>query len=118
MGHFSTAKTERDLDLVALFEKPPDGAKLHVIVMIIDAGPHLDLFQLDDFLVLARFGCFFLFLEFEFSKIKNFAYRRFGVRRNLYEIEADTLSAGKGIKFCDDADILSGLVDEAAFPGP
>jgi hypothetical protein len=56
--------------------------------MDVDIRTHLDLFDLDDLLLFASFGSFFLRLIFEFAKIKNFANRRLGSRRNLDEIKA------------------------------
>ncbi len=48
--------------------------------MIVDARTHLDLFDLDDLLVLAGFGSFFLFLVFELAEIEDLADGRLGIR--------------------------------------
>jgi hypothetical protein len=86
--------------------------------MIINAGAHFDLFQLDDFLIFASLGGFLLFLEFELAEIKDLADRRLCVGRDLNEIESGLLGTGKGIEFCNNADILAGLINETHFPGP
>jgi hypothetical protein len=48
--------------------------------VIVDARPHLDFLELDDLLVLASFGRFFLLLEFVFAEIEDLANGRLGVR--------------------------------------
>src|ERR1700742_1086134 len=53
MGHFAAAVTQGNLDLVAFFEEALHSAHLHVVVMIVDHRPQLDLLDLDDFLFLA-----------------------------------------------------------------
>jgi hypothetical protein len=43
-----------DLDLVAFLEEPLHRAHLHVVIVIVDHRPQLDLLDLDDLLLLAR----------------------------------------------------------------
>ena len=69
--HLAAAEAQRHLDLVAFLEEPADGAHLHVVVVIVDAGPHLDLFDLDDLLVLARLGGLLLLLVFVLAVIED-----------------------------------------------
>src|SRR5690606_31172925 len=52
--HLAAAEPHGDLDLVALAQELLDRAHLHVVVVIIDIGPELDLLDLDDLLLLAR----------------------------------------------------------------
>jgi hypothetical protein len=116
--HLAAPEAKRNLDLVTLFEESLYGAHLHVVVVIINAGTHFDLFQLDDFLVLSSLGSFLLFLEFELAEIKDLADRRLRVGRDLNEIQSGLFGTGKGIEFCNNADILTGLINETDFPGP
>jgi hypothetical protein len=48
--------------------------------VIVDAGAHLDLFDLDDLLMLAGLGGLLLLLIFVFAEIEDLADRRLGVR--------------------------------------
>lgn len=57
------------------------------VVVGVDVGAHLDLFDLDDLLVLARLGGLLLVGVFQLAQIKNLADRRSCVRRNLDEVE-------------------------------
>ena len=61
---------------------------LHLVVVGVDVGAHLDLLDLDDLLVLARFGRLFLVGVFQLAQIEDLAHRRIGVRGNLHEVEA------------------------------
>src|SRR5688572_23840519 len=45
--HLAATEAHGDLHLVALAEERPDRAHLHFIIMGVDAGAHLDLFDLD-----------------------------------------------------------------------
>src|SRR6185295_3577029 len=88
MGELTTAKAQRDLDLVAIVEEALHGAHFHVIVMIVDTWAHFDLFDLDDLLPLARLGGLFLLLIFVFAVVQHLGHRWVGVGRNLNQIEA------------------------------
>ena len=55
--------------------------------MRVDVRTHLDLLDLDDLLLLARFGGFLLRRVFQFAQIKDLAHRRFRVRRDLDEVK-------------------------------
>ena len=46
MGKFTTAETQRDLDLVTFADELQNCPHLHIIIMIVDVGTHLDLFDL------------------------------------------------------------------------
>ena len=118
MGHFTAAKSQGNLDLVAFLEEPAHRAHLNVVVVIVDAGAHLDLLQLDHFLVLAGFGGFLLFLVFEFAVVHDFADRRVRVRRNLHQVDAGSGCALERIGRGDNTDVCAGLVDQSNFAGP
>src|SRR5215831_18509353 len=117
MGELATTEPQRDLHLVAIFEEALDGAHLHVVIVIIDAGPHLDLFDFDDLLALAGFGGLLLLLVFVFAVIEDLGHGRGGVRRYLDEVETGIDRAGQGISHGDDTKVLAGLVNQADFAG-
>src|SRR5262249_37599265 len=117
MGELATTEPQRDLHLVAIFEEALDGAHLHVVIVIIDAGPHLDLFDFDDLLALARFGGLLLLLVFVFAVIEDLGHGRRGVRRYLDEVETGIDRAGQGISHGDDTKVLAGMVNQADFAG-
>ena len=85
--HLAAAEAQRDLDLVAFLEEALDGAHLHVVVVIVDARAHLDLFDLDDLLLLARLGGLLLLLVFVFAVVEDLGDRRIGVGRDLDQVE-------------------------------
>ncbi len=117
MGHLSAAKTQRDFDLVAFFEKSANGAHFHVVIVIVDARTHLDFFELNDLLIFASFGGFLLLLKFELAEVEDLAHRRLSVRRDLYEVEPDLFGAGECVKLGNHSDVLTRLVDQADFAG-
>ncbi len=78
--HFATAEAQGDLHLVAFLEEPFDRAHLHVVVVIVDGGAHLDLFDLDDLLMLARLGRLLLRLILVFAVVEDLADGRVSLR--------------------------------------
>jgi len=85
--------------------------------VIVDAGPHLDLFDFDDLLPLAGFCGLLLLLIFVFAVVEDLGHWWSGIRRYLDEVEAGFDSAGQGIGNRDNTKILAGLVDQADFAG-
>ena len=85
--HLAAPETQGDLDLVAVLQKLVDVAHFDIIVVGVRVRTELDLFDLDDLLLLARFGFAFLGLVFEFTEIHDLADRRTRVWRNLNQIK-------------------------------
>src|SRR3984957_19407691 len=112
VGHFAAAEPQRDLDLIAFFEESLDRAHLHLVVVIVDHRPQLDLLDLDDLLLLARLGGFLLRLIFVFAEIEDFADRRDRIRRDLDQIEPGLLRHGYGGADFRDALVGAVFVDE------
>jgi hypothetical protein len=54
----------------------------------VDVRAHLDLLDLDDLLVLARFGRFLLVGVFQLAEIEDLDDRRFGIGRDFDEVQA------------------------------
>jgi hypothetical protein len=109
--HFASAEAQRDLDLVALVEKPLHGAHFHVVVVIVDHRTELDLLDFDDVLSLAGLCRLLLRLEFEFAVIQDLADGRDRIRRDLDEIEPCCLGHAQGGLDFDDAFVVAGAVD-------
>src|SRR5690606_11181081 len=83
MGHFAAAKADRDLDLVALREKPPQVAHLDLVVADIGGRPELEFLDLDLLGLLPRRVRLLLLIELELAEIHDPANRRFGIRLDL-----------------------------------
>ncbi len=90
--HLAASKSECHLDLVAIGEKPLHIAHLDLIIVGIDVWAHLDFFDPERLLLFARLIGLLADAVFIFAIIKQFAYRRFGFRRNFNEIKASRLS--------------------------
>ena len=88
MRHLATAEAQRQLDLVALVEEALYRPHLHLVVVAVDVRAHLDLFDLDDLLVLACLGRLLLVGVFELAEIEDLDDWRFGIGRDLDEIQA------------------------------
>src|SRR5208282_5511609 len=110
--HFAAAEAQRHLDLVAFPEKALHRAHLHVVIVIVDHRPQLDLLDLDDLLLLARLGGFLLRLIFVFAVIQDLADRRDRIRRDLHKIEPGLLRHGDSSADLSDALVGAIFVDE------
>src|SRR5262245_12518570 len=115
--HLAATEAQGNLDLVALFEEALHGAHLHVVVVVIDHRPELDLLDLDHLLLLARLGRLLLLLIFVFAVIEQLADGRGCVRGNLDEIEAGGLSTGQSLCELNGAAVSTVLVDQMDFAG-
>jgi hypothetical protein len=73
VGHFPATKSQGDFDFIAFAQKLLHRPHFHIVIVRINAGAHLDLFDADGFLLLARGTRLLLFLESEFSKIEDLA---------------------------------------------
>src|SRR5271163_1382494 len=98
VSHFTAAETQGDPDLVAFLEETAHGAHLHFVIVIVDARPQLDLFDLDDLLTLTLLGRLLLLEEAEFAEIENFADRRARVGDDLHEIQRGVFRQLDGIR--------------------
>src|SRR5215469_3898155 len=112
VGHLAATKTQRDLDLVALVEEPPDRTHFHVIIVIIDHRPELNFLDLDDLLFLARLGSLLLFLVLKFTEIEDLAGGGGHVGGDFDEIESRLQRNVERITEGNDAAVCSSLVDQ------
>ena len=79
-------------------KKPLHGLHLDVVIVVVDAGPELDLLDLDGLLLLARLGRLLLLEEAEPAVIEDLADRGDRVRGDLDEVEAGVLGELQGIE--------------------
>src|SRR4029078_446685 len=113
MHHLAAAETPGDLHLVAFLEKSLHRAHLPLVVMVVDAWPHLHFLDLDYLLLAARVVRFLLLLVLELAEIADLAQRRIGIRRDLDQIELRFLGHVERLAQPDDADHVAGLADQA-----
>ncbi len=112
VGHLTAAKPQRDLDFVAVVEKLSDGPHLHVIIMRVDVGTHLDFLDLDGLLLLARLVRLFLCLVLELTVVHDLAHRRVNVWRNLNKIQPGFVSQLKCILECQFTPFFTLMIDD------
>src|SRR3546814_19656833 len=74
-----------------------DRAHLHLVVVGVDVGPHLDFLNLDDLLLFPGLVLLLLGLVAETAVVENLANRWLGVGRNLHEVQSGTLRPAPGI---------------------
>src|SRR5215475_5493845 len=113
--HLAPAEAQRHLHLVALFEKALHRAHLHIVIVVVDHGPELDLLDLDDLLFLAGFRRLLLRLVFIFAVIENFADGRGRVGGNLDEIKSGLLGLVQSDLDFNGPKVVAGLVDQLDF---
>jgi hypothetical protein len=80
--------------------------------VVVDHRPELDFLDLDDLLLLAGFGLLFLFLESVFAVVQDLADRRYGVGRDLDQVEAGIQGLGQGVCDRDGTEVGAVLVDQ------
>jgi len=80
--------------------------------MVVDIRPHLDLFDLNDFLLLFGFGFFLLLLILVFSVVKDLAYRRLCIWRNFHQIKASFDRNLSGVFSGDDPAFFSSMINQ------
>jgi hypothetical protein len=78
----------------------------------VDVRTHLDLFDLDDLLVLAGFRGLLLRLVLELPEVENLADRRRGIRRDLDEVETGLRGSRQRVVDVDDAEVVTGFADQ------
>src|SRR4051812_1760583 len=105
--HFATAKADRDLDLVAFFQKPAQVAQLDRVVADVGGRTELEFLDLDLLRLLSGGVGFFLLLELEFAKIHDAADGRVAVRLDFNQIEAGFLCHGQRFVARENAYLLS-----------
>ena len=105
-------KRKRDLDLVAFVEEALHRPHLHVVIVIVDGRAHLDLLDLDDLLLLAGFGGFFLLFVFVFAIVHQLDHGGLGIGRNLDQVEAFFFRQGAAFVDADFAVFVPVIADQ------
>lgn len=118
MGHFAATETERQLDLVASLEEAAHSLHLHLIIMRVDVRTHLDLFDLDGLLLLARLGSLLLALIFHPAEIGDLAHGRLGVRCHLNQVKSGLFRKTQCIFRGENAAVVAFVIDELNLGNP
>jgi hypothetical protein len=113
MDHLAAAEAQGDLHLVAFLDEPLHGAHLHFVIVVVDVGAHLDLFDLDDLLVLTRLVRLLLRFVFVFAVVGDLGDRRNRIGRDLDQIETGLFGHLDGLAGTEDADHVAVLVDQS-----
>ena len=87
MCQFAAAEHDRNLDFVAIGDKPLGVFLFHFIIMIFDIRPELDFFQRDDFLFLLGLFITLLLFEPEFAKVHDPTCWWFGCCSHFHQVE-------------------------------
>ena len=95
--HFAATEPQGDFHLVAFVKEAAHRTHFHIVIMIVNSWAHLDLLDLDDLLLLACFGGFFLLFVFVFSVVHQFDHGWFGFGRNLHKIKALLVRDSAGV---------------------
>ena len=113
--HLTTAETQSDFHFISVFQELIDVAHLHFIVIRIRVWTELDLFDLDDLLLFARFGFALLRLVFEFAEIHDLTHGRVGVRRDFDKVETSLFGHLHGARWRYNADVFAICANQANF---
>lgn len=113
--HLTTAKAQGDFDFVAIVQKLEHVPHFDLIVICIGVRSELDLFDLDDLLLFARFGFALLRLVFEFAEIHDLAHGRVGVGRDLDQVQPGFFGHFHGTAWRDDPDVFAVGTDQTNF---
>jgi hypothetical protein len=115
MGHLAASEPDAGFDLIPVLEESEDVVFLEIEVVLIDAGPELNLFDDDDFLLFLRLVGLLFLLEQELPVIHQLADGRGGAGRNLDQIEVFFAGQLLGLGVGNDADLRAIVTDEADF---
>ena len=86
--------------------------------MAVRVGTELDLFDLDDLLLLARLSFFLLRFVLELAIVHDFANRRVRIWRDFHQIEACFFGHDHRTFRCHDTDVFAFCANKANFGGP
>ena len=115
--HLAATEAQGDLDLVTFLKELEDRAHLDLVVMLVGIRAEFDFLDLDDLLLLARFGFALLGLVFVFAEIHDLADRGFSIGRDLDKIKTRFFGHYKGPLGRHDAHVLTICADQPDFGG-
>jgi len=117
VGHLTSFEAQGGLDLVALVEEAEGLVLFGLVVVLVDGNGELDLFDDDDFLLLACCSLALIFFVEVFAVVLDFADWRDGVGGDLYEVEGTLPGHLEGLEGSHDSELFAILVDDADFAG-
>src|SRR5258706_6909472 len=109
---------EGGLHLITIAEEPDCVLELEIVVVLVDVGPELDLFEVDDFLLLLRDVSLLLLLVEELAEVHDAAHRRLSRRRHLHEVENLLLCPPQSLFDRHDAGLRAVSFDQAHLTYP
>ncbi len=118
MGHLTTTKHDRYLDLVSLFEEFSNVIRFRVEIVIVDFRTVLDLFHGDGVLMLARLLRPLALLIAILPIVHNAAYGRYRLACNLHQIQAALFRFADGINGTHNPKLIPFFVDHTNLTGP
>ncbi len=113
VGDLATPEHHCEANLVAFLEKPTSVPGLELVVVLLDAGPELDLFDLDVVLLLLGLPGRPGLLVLELPVVHQLDHGRPCVGGHLHQVQPRCLSALSGLVDADDTDLLALIADEA-----
>ena len=115
MRHFTATITQRDLDLVAFFQKPQQVSEFDLVIALIGAGAKLHFFNYN--LLLLEFGFMqpLTLAVFELSKIHHTTYRRTCRWCNLYQIQLCLFRELQSSRDTDNTDLFTTCTNNPDF---
>ncbi len=118
MRHLTAAETQGDFHLVAVLEKLEHVAHLDVIVMRVGVRAELDLFDLDDLLLLAGLGFALLLFVFELAEVHDLAHGRRRVGRDFHQVQTGFIRQIHGFTRVYNTQVFAFGTDESDFWRP
>ena len=118
MDHLATPEHDRDLDLGPVVQKTHHVPFLGLVVVAVDLGPHLHLFDHDLRLLLSRLSLSDRLLVLELSVVHDPADGRVGLGRHLDEVEVLLLGQLERFPCIDDPDLSAVCCDDPYLGDP
>jgi len=110
--HLPSPKHHGQLDLVSFFQEPPGVTGLEFVVVVLDPGAKLHLFDLDVVLLLFRLPSRPLRLVLVLPVVHDFNHRRPSLGSDFHEIQPPVKSEVAGLFDHNDADLPTLVVDQ------
>src|SRR5436305_7498775 len=116
--HFTAPELDGGLHLVPFAEEADGVLELEIVVVLVDVGAELDLFEMDDLLLLLRYVRLLLLLVEELAEVHDAADRRLRRRRHLHQVEGLLLCPPQRLFDRHDARLRAVSLDQAHLPYP
>ena len=116
--HLPSPKHHGQLDLVSFFQEPPGVTGLEFVVVVLDPGAKLHLFDLNVVLLLFRLPSRPLRLVLVLPVVHEFDHRRPSLGSYFHEIQPSVKSEVAGLFDRNDADLPTLVVDQTDWADP